>query len=74
MAFLRLEYLSNARLIYLLLNFIKIYVEIIEKVRPKSLVGGLYIFLLYVTEFDGQTLIVLPELQRFYGRVPLYKR
>jgi hypothetical protein len=26
MAFLRLEYLSNARLIYLLLNFIKIYV------------------------------------------------
>jgi hypothetical protein len=59
MAFLRLEYLSNARLIYLLLNFIKIYVEIIEKVRPKSLVGGLYIFLiflLYVTEFDGQTL------------------
>jgi hypothetical protein len=44
MAFLRLEYLSNARLIYLLLNFIKIYVEIIEKVRPKSLVGGLYIY------------------------------
>jgi hypothetical protein len=59
MSFLRLEYLSNARLIYLLLNFIKIYVEIIGKVRPKSLVGGLYIFLiflLYVTEFDGQTL------------------
>jgi hypothetical protein len=44
MAFLRLEYLSNARLIYLLLNFIKIYVEIIEKVRPKSLVGGLLCF------------------------------
>jgi hypothetical protein len=68
MAFLRLEYLSKARLSYLLLNFIKIYVEIIETVRPKSLVGELYIFLiflLYVTEFDGQTLTMTKNGPKF---------